>query len=66
MCFTVISRKFSKSHIVLNCSKTGIVVSNPARGMNVCTLASFCIVMSCLGEGLAMVKFPFKESYKNT
>jgi hypothetical protein len=30
----------------------GIVGSNPAQGMDVCPL-SFCVVLSCVGRGLA-------------
>jgi hypothetical protein len=36
---------------VFNLSNTGIVGSNPAQGMDVS--AFFCVVLSCVGSGLA-------------
>jgi hypothetical protein len=40
---------------------TGIVVSNPTRGMDVC-VRLFCVcVVLCVGSGLAMGSSPFQE-----
>jgi hypothetical protein len=41
---------------------SGIVGSNPAQGMDVCPL-SFCVVLSCVGRGLATADHSSKESY---
>jgi hypothetical protein len=42
----------SKPRSVFGRSNTGIVGSNPARGMDVCP-RFFCVVPSCVGRGLA-------------
>jgi hypothetical protein len=41
----------SKARTVFDRSNIGIVGSNPALGIDVCQ--SFCIVLSCVGRGLA-------------
>jgi hypothetical protein len=41
----------SNSRTVFNRSNTGIVGSNPAGGMDVS--AFFCVVLTCVGSGLA-------------
>jgi hypothetical protein len=44
----------SKAWTVFACSNTGIVGSNPTRGMDVC-VRLFCVcVVLCVGSGLAM------------
>jgi hypothetical protein len=48
----------------LNRSNTGIVGSNPARGMDVCP-PFFCVVLSRVGRGLAAGRSPSKGSYQN-
>jgi len=42
----------SKARMVFDHLNTGIMVPNPARGMDVSVF--FCVVLSCVGSGLAM------------
>jgi len=39
---------------VFDCSNNEVVDSNPARVSNICLSAFFCVVLSCLGRGLAL------------
>jgi hypothetical protein len=53
----------SKAFIVFDRSNTGIVGSNPARGVYVCMyvrtyLRVFCVVLSCVGTGIATGRSP--------
>jgi hypothetical protein len=42
----------SKARTVFDRLNIGIATSNPARGMDVCP-RFFCVVLSCVGRGLA-------------
>jgi hypothetical protein len=37
----------SEAFSVFDLSKTGILGSNPARGMDMCVSGFFCVVLSC-------------------
>jgi hypothetical protein len=43
----------SEASTVFGRSNIGITRSNPARGMDVCPRFFFCVVLSCVGRGLA-------------
>jgi hypothetical protein len=47
----------SKARTVFGRSNIGIIGSNPAQGMDVCP-RFFCVVLSCVGRGLASVWSP--------
>jgi hypothetical protein len=53
----------SKAWIAFARSKTGILGSNPTRGMGVCVRLSCICVAPRVGSGLAMADSPSKESY---
>jgi hypothetical protein len=42
----------AEARTVFGSSNTGIVGSNPTRGMDVS--AFFCVMLSCVGRGLAL------------
>jgi len=54
----------SKAHTFLDSSSSGIVGSNPTRGMDICTI---CYVLCSLVtvEALQWTDPPSKESYQN-
>jgi len=52
----------SKTRTVFDRSKTGIVGSNPARGM---TVYVFCVVLSCVGIGFASDWSPVQGDLPN-
>jgi hypothetical protein len=53
----------SEARTVFGRSNTGIVGSNPTRGMDVCP-RFFCVVSSCVWvETMRRADPPFKESY---
>jgi hypothetical protein len=43
---------WSEAHTVFSCLNSGITGSNPAQGMDACP-HFFCVVLSCVGRGLA-------------
>jgi hypothetical protein len=57
----------SKARTIFGRMNAGIVGSNPSRGMDMCMRFSVlcCVVLSCVGRGLASGRSPAKESYKN-
>jgi hypothetical protein len=53
----------SKAWTVFARLNTGVVGSNPTRGMDVC-VRLFCVCVLCVGSGLAAGWSPSKESYR--
>jgi hypothetical protein len=55
----------SKACTVYDRLNIEIAGSNPARGMDVCVCACFCVVLSCVSvEALRWTDPPTKESYQ--
>jgi hypothetical protein len=53
----------SKACIVFNHLNTGIMGSNPTQGMDVSVF--FCVMLSCVGSGLAMGWSPIQGVLPN-
>jgi hypothetical protein len=54
----------SKARTVFGGSNTGVAASNPVWGMDV--RAFFCVVLFCVGTGLASADPPYKEYYRTS
>jgi hypothetical protein len=52
--------KRSEARTVFGRSKTGIMVSNPTRGMVMCVHVFLCCVLLCVGRGLASGRSPIQ------
>jgi hypothetical protein len=52
------------AHTVLDRSNTGMVGSNPSRGMGVCVCVFLCCVVRCGVQTLRRADPPLMESYQ--
>jgi hypothetical protein len=64
-CYYLSTKNVIQNSNMINSLKIEIAGSNPARGMDVCVCACFCVVLSCVSvEALRWTDPPTKESYQ--